>query len=129
MAASDHLSPGQFPRMRISQLKRLHSVEGMRVGDHMADKLADVHETEPYAGAHWDSVRGAIRDGTIDPVHVFVKRGEGYMGEGHHRVALAEDMGESSLPVSKWGDDAMRHSRDTPVDWRDERIARRPDLQ
>lgn len=126
MSASDHLNESQFPRMAVSQLKRLWSVEGGKVSDHLDRKLQDVAETEDYAGGHWDSVRKALHNGTIDPVHVQTRAGvdlgnsQRYvMGEGHHRVALADQMGISSLPVSRRQSDANDHGNGSK--WRSDR--------
>jgi len=102
--------------MSLGQLKRLPSVEGGRVGSSLPAKLAEVHESQPYEGAHWDSVRAAIRSGTIDPVHVDVTRGttsyaSPIMGDGLHWLAIAEDMGETSFPISNAKADETRHGR------------------
>lgn len=111
MAALDNVNKQQFPRMSIGQLKRLRSIHGDRVADHLPAKLAEA------TGAHWDGVREAIRNGTIDPVHVQIGASPGsanpdpspFMGEGHHRLAIAESMGETSMPVSNNQADANRH--------------------
>ena len=139
MTASNHPSPMQFPRMSIRQLKLLQSVEGGTVGSRLPGKLADVTETEPYASEHWNQVRDATQHSTIDPVHVVAATSPGasdkrrygrqakyahpMMDDGHHRLAIAEAMGETTFPVSNNKADVIRHGRGE--EWRLARVAQR----
>lgn len=112
MAASDHLSPGQFPRMPLDEVLKLPSVDGLDYGP-VADVLPS-KERDMQSGwekDHYDRLRQRMADhGQETPVHIFTAgrraygspiprelRGQLMMGNGHHRVAMARQLGITDI--------------------------------
>lgn len=91
MAATDHLGP-QF--MTIGALKGLSSGAhpGKMVGDTLQDKRRDILEYPEY-----NTVRKSMKTrGQTEPLSVTGST----LNDGHHRVAIAEDLGWKGMHVA-----------------------------
>lgn len=80
MAASDHLSPGQF--MPMDEALSLRSRD---YGGTVRDRLPTLRESARYAAIHADM----LLHGQKEPIRV---EGNDLYG-GHHRIAVAHDLG------------------------------------
>jgi hypothetical protein len=81
--------------MSIDELKGLHSLtpdSGKTVGDTLSSKRKDILEYPEY-----NSVRKSMKtQGQTEPLGV----SNGTLTDGHHRVAIAEDLGWKGMHVS-----------------------------
>jgi hypothetical protein len=116
VAASDHLSPGQFmPMAKLLQLRSgdVHQDE-QTVADVLPRKkaeMADPHMTPEYYAALRQSM---VDHGQTAPIEVVRAPGGRVLGEGHHRVAIAHDLGWEGMHVrvtrSKYGRPASEYA-------------------
>lgn len=98
MTASDHLSPGQFPRMPLDQIMRLPSSDappGGTVADVLPRKAREVAE-DPH-GEFGPLRADMAAHGQRWPIHVDPDTG---VGNGHHRIAIAQQLGWKDMAYS-----------------------------
>lgn len=123
MTASDHLNARQFPRMPIDDVLRLPSIDAIGELGHSDARASGptVADTLPWKRGEvqaqperYKPLREAMERGDpVPPIHIFTGgrrnyggptpqefRGQAIAGNGHHRVALAKELGWTDIPYS-----------------------------
>lgn len=141
MSADTHLNKHQWPRMSIDKIKGLPSVDqaaeghlGGRVSDILPQKRQEIAEDWPE---YVHMSRSMAHDGQTYPVHIgpahqvlsdyglsrlrhHYAADQLMLGSGHHRVAVAEELGWSHLHYSpdmhETGDEWEADALDNAVD-------------
>jgi hypothetical protein len=90
MSAQNCMNKTQF--MSMSDLKGLRSGAGKTVGDVLPAQRRDILENPVYNSVR----RGMKESGQTAPLRV----NDGTLVDGHHRVAIAEDLGWAGMHVS-----------------------------
>lgn len=71
--------------------------------DFDADGLSEERNREEKRSDwdYWRLKRNIAENGYMDPVYLYTELGEEHLGNGHHRVVAAYDLGYSHVPVTR----------------------------